>query len=213
MPGLRARSNLRVPDEGSVLNIRRPQNPFTPTDQLDWKASETKTRQSHALEHGDFKDLDIHDLAPISDGSQSLPLDSNLDSQREEIAQRGSNARSSSQSVAMSMSSNVARKAAPPIPKKPALFSNRQPSQESGVNGQPNSTPSRLPSGRQTSIDDRAETRFPPTLHWQQATRSDGPTLPPRSTVAVVSVPNGLMDADNEGANAIPSLQPTRRQQ
>ena len=52
----------------------------------------------------------------------------------------------------------------------------------------------------------------PPQVHGRQAAKSDGPLLPPRSTGAIVSVPNALMDDDNEGASTIPSLQPMRRQ-
>lgn len=219
--GLPARSNLKAPDETSVLNVHRPQNPFTLTDEPDWKASKTTPGGSHALKYNELKHPNSHRLSPIPDGSQPLPLDTDPDPLREEVALRGPNSRSSSQSSLVLMSSNVAHKAAPPIPKKPALLSNRQHSQESRNNGQRKSTSSRPPAGALTAFGGGAKTTFPPPpqrtkpqgIYGQQAAESDGPPLPPRSTGAIVSVRNGLMDDDNEGASAIPSLQPMRRQQ
>ncbi len=149
-----------------------------------------------------------------------MPLDTKLNSlQGEAILRRGISG-SSSQSSAVSMSSNTESKAAPPVPKKPALLRSRQHSQESRIYKQAKSTSSRPPSKGQITVDDSAKTGFPPPpqlirhqeIYRQQATESDGPPLPPRSTSAIVPIPNGLMDDDNEGASAIPSLQPIRRQ-
>lgn len=203
-----------------MLNVDRPQNPFTTTNELDWRASKMTPGGSNALRYDKLKDQNSYMPSPISNGSQLLPLDTDRHSLKEEVALRGPNSRSSSQSSVMSMSSNVARKAAPPIPKKPALLSDRQHSQESRENEDGKSTSPGPLSGGQTTFGDGAKTSFSPPRQWtkhqdifrQQATESDGPPLPPRSSGAIVAAPNGLMDDDNEGASAIPSLQPMRRQ-
>lgn len=213
--------NLKAPDERSVLNVDRPQNPFTRTDELDWKASETTSGGSHTLEYDKSKDRNSHRLPPTSDGSQPLLLDTNRHSLRKEVTLCGPDSRSSSQSSVVSTSSNRARKPAPPIPKKPALLSNRHHSQESRDNAQGTSKSSRPPLGGKPTYRDVAETSFPPPqqrikqqdIYGQRPTESDGPPLPPRNTGASISVSNGLMDDDNEGASAIPSLQPMRHQQ
>lgn len=189
-------------------NIERPQNPFIHTDQPDWKARKPTAKRSYALQNYNSKDRDSLRPSPNFEGSQPLPLDTKSDSLREKVTLRTS----SSQLPAVSTSINVARKAPPPIPKKPALLSNRQHSQESKVNGQGQST-SMPPSGGENAFDDGVKSSFPPPLqrNGRQATESDGPPLPPGSTDAIVPVLNGLMDDDNEGASGIPSLQPMRR--
>lgn len=202
-------------------NVDRPQNPFIPTNEPDWKASKTKPGGSHTLKHDKFKDGNSHRLLRTSDGSQRLPPDIDRDPSRREVALRGPNSRTSSQSSVMSLSSNVARKGPPPIPKKPALLSNPQHSQESRNNIQEMSTSSKPPSEERATFNNVAQTSFPPPprrtrqqhIYGQQATESSGPPFPPRTTRAIVSTPNGLMDDDNDGATAIPSLQPMRRQQ
>lgn len=215
--GLPARSNLKAPDEKFVLNVDRPQNPFIPTGEPDWKSSKTTPGANHALRYDKPKERISHTLSKTSDGSQNMPLEINPKSLRKEVALRGRNSSDSSQSSVMSMSSNVARKAAPPIPKKPALLSNRHHSQERSNNEQGKSKTSKPPLGGQPTFGDDTKTTFPPPkqqhIHGRQATEFDGPPLPPRSTGAIISAPSGLMDDDNEGASAIPSLQPMRRQQ
>lgn len=188
-------------------NIERPQNPFFHTDQPDWKALKPTARRSYALQNYNRKDRNSLRPSSTFDGSEPLPLDTDSDSLREEVTLRTC----SSQSPAVSMSMNVARKAPPPIPKKPALLSDRQHSQESKVNGQGKSTPM-SPSGRENAFDDGVKSSSPPPLQGneRQATEFDGPPLPPRITGAIVPVLNGLMDDDNGGASGIPSLQPMR---
>ena len=204
-----------------MLNVDRPQNPFNRTDEPDWKASKTTPGGSHTVKHDKPKYWNSHRLPQTSDGSQSLPLDTNRHSQRREVALRGSSSRSSSQSSVVSMSSNVARKAAPPIPKKPALLSNRQHGQESSGEEQGKWSSSRPLSGGQMTPGGGGKTSLPPSLqrteqqeaYGQQPVKSGGPPLPPRSTGARISVSNEIMDDENEGASVIPSLQPMRRQQ
>lgn len=197
-----------------MLNAERPQNPFNPTKEPDWKASKPTARRSLAPRRDKLIDGNTYRPLPPSNRIQPLPLSTNLDLMREEVAPRGGDSKRSSQS---SVVSNVARKAAPPIPKKAALLSNRQHIQESMVNEQGKST-SGFPLGRQNAFDNSAETSFPPPpprnrqqqVYGRRTIEPDGPPLPPRSTGAVVPVSHGLMDDDNEGASAIPSLQPIR---
>lgn len=215
-----ARSNLKAPDERFVLNEDRPQNPFLPTYEPDWKVGKTKPGGSHAFTYDKSKDQNSQRHLPTSDESQALQLETYPNTLKPEVVLRGPNSRSSSQSSVVLMSSGMTRKAAPPIPKKPALLSNRQHSQESGKKEQGNSMSSRPPSGDPTGFgDDVKRTSLPsplrikqPEVYRRQVAKSDGPLLPPRSTNAIVSVPNALMDDDNEGASTIPSLQPMRRQ-
>ena len=221
MPGLPARSSLKPSDGGALLNVDRPQNPFTLTDEPDWKTGGNKTEGGHTFRYDRLKDRNSHRLSPESNGSQRLPLDISRDSLRNEVALRGPNLRSSSPSSVVSMSSNAAGQAAPPIPKKPALLSNRKHSQGSRSNEGGKSTSSGPPSGGQITLGDGARTGFPPPpqrteqqkTYGQQATESNGPPLPPRRGGAIVSAPNGLMDDDDYGTSAIPSLQPMRRRQ
>ena len=203
-----------------MLNVHRPQNPFSPTDEPDWLASNMTPGGSHALKYDKLKDRTSHRLSPTPDASRPWPLDTSGHSPSKEVALRGPDSRTSSQSSVVSMSSNVGRKAAPPVPKKPALLSKRKNSQESRNHEQEQYTSSRPPARGRTTFGDGARTSFPPPPQWtqqqevpgQQTIGPNGPPLPPRSTNAIVSVPNGLMDDDNEGASAIPSLQPMRRQ-
>lgn len=195
----------------------RPQNPFTRIDESDWKASQTALGGSHALKHDKLKDQNSHRLSPTSDWSQPLPLDTSQDFLRQEVvALRGPNSKNSSQSSVGSMTSNLARKTAPPIPKKPTLLSNQQHSQESRYNAQGKSRSSRPPSG---GINAKPIFPSPPQrikqqeIYGQRPTESVEPPLPPRNTGATIAVSSELMDSGIEGASAIPSLQPMRRQQ
>ena len=199
-----------------MLNNDRPPNPFIPTNETDWKASNTIPEGSHVLTH-EIWDENSSTLSPSSDESQPRRLDTDRRSLRKEIALRGPISRNPSQSLVPSISSIAAHKAAPPIPNKPAVLRDRH--QGSGNNERGNHASSRPLSGGQTVFNDGANTGFPPPpqrnnyqgTSRQRATDSGGPPLPPRRNSAVVSASKGLMDDDNEGASAIPSLQPMRR--
>ena len=198
-----------------MLNVDRPPNPFVRTNETDWKASKTIPEGSHVPTH-EVRHENSYTLSPSFDESQPLQLDTDRRSLRREIALRGPISRSSSQSLVASISSNAAHKAAPPIPNKPAVLRDRH--QGSGNNERRNHASSRPLLGGQTVSIDGANTDLPPPPqrnNYQEASRqyatdSGGPPLPPRSNSAVVSAPKGLMDDDNEGASAIPSLQPMR---
>ena len=201
-----------------MLNVDRPPNPFIRTNETDWKASKTMPEGSHGPTH-EVRDENSYTHSTSSAESQPLQLDTDRRSLRKEIALRGPSSRTSSQSLVASISSNAARKAAPPIPNKPAVLRDRH--QESGNNEGRKYASSRHLSGGRTVFNDGATTDFPPPPqrnNYQETSRqhpidSGGPPLPPRSSGAVVSAPKGLMDDDNEGASAIPSLQPMRRQE
>ena len=196
-----------------MLNLERPPNPFTPTEQPDWKASKTTARKSYARIHDSLDDRNTHNLSQTSARSQPPQPGITLTG---EATPRLDTLGKSRQLSATSMSLNMAPKAAPPIPKKPALLSNRQHSHESRTS-EGNFT-SRPPLGGQIAFDDGAKTKFPPPPHRIRQPKiyrqqeSDGPPLPPRSTSVTIPFQNQLMDNDNEEASAIPSLQPTRRQ-
>ena len=199
-----------------MLNVDRPPNPFIPTNETDWKASKTIPEGSHVLTH-EVRDENSYKIPPSSDERQPQRLETDRRSLRKEIALRGPSSRSSSPSLVASMSSNSAHKAAPPIPNKPAVLRDRH--QGSGSNERGNHASSRPLLGGQTVFNDGANTDFPPPpqrnnhqeTSRQRATDYGGPPLPPRSNSAVVPTSKGLMDDDNEGASAIPSLQPMRR--
>ena len=204
-----------------MLNFKRPQDPFTLANEVDWKASGPIARQSLTLQYDNLGNWKSPRPSPTSDWIQSSPLDTNSDLLREEAAISGVKSRCPSQSSVVSMSLNTVRKAAPPIPKKPALLSNRQHGQESGIGDHGMFPSSRPPLGAQTAFNDGAQTSFSPIPQWnsqretygQRAIGSDGRPLPPRGIGAVASVSNGLMDDDSEVASAIRPLQPMRRQQ
>ena len=204
-----------------MLSFERRQNPFTLTNEVDWKASGPIARRSLTLQYDNLGDWKSPRPSPTSDWIQPSPLDTNLDLLGEEVAISGGKSRCPSQSSVVSISSNAVHKVAPPIPKKPALLSNRQHSQESRIGDHGIISSSKPPSGAQTAFNDGAQTSFSPTpqpnsqreTYGQRATVSDRRPLPPRSIGAIAPVSNGLMDDDSEGASAIRPLQPMRRQQ
>ena len=205
-----------------MLNIERPRNPFIPTDEPDWEVSRATAKRSPALGHDHRKDRKSHDVSPVSAWNDPLPLENSLGLLREEVELRGGESTHSGQSPAVSKSPNVARRTAPPIPKKPALLSNLHNSQESKINDQ-GKFASRPLTGGQNVLYEEAKRSFPPTplpgrnrqqnKDGQRAIGSDGLPPSPRNVGAIVSVSNALMDDEIEGANTIPSLQPVRRRQ
>ena len=210
-----------APDKKFVLNIERPQNPFIPTDEPDWEASRATTKRSPALNYDHGKDQKSHDVSSVSDWGNPVPLENNLGLLREEVELRGGGSRRSSQSPAVSKSPNVARKTAPPVPKKPALLSSPHASQEGKINDR--ESMSRSITGGQSFFNVEAKRNFPPTpppgrnrqqgKDGRRAIGSDEPPSSPRDIGTIVPVSNALMDDEIEGANTIPSLQPVRRRQ
>lgn len=122
------------------------------------------------------------------------------------------------------MPSSVARKPAPPIPKKPTLLtksSDRQASNESKILGKDEAKSSRLPAGQERAATRDSRVDLPPRTTGAEAMASQSDehhqqspsnvALPPRRSRAAARNPSGLMDEDDEGASSIPSLQPIRR--
>lgn len=145
--------------------------------------------------------------------------------------------RSRASSVASSASSTlgVARKPAPPVPQKPLLLSKSSGRRDSHSVIEASTAPARqttLVSHQKTMIlppSPRRNTGITPTSQsspqspaprprdngrQQQSMLGnvDGLSLPPRSAAGGLSSSKGLMDEDDDGARAIPSLQPLRRQ-
>jgi len=241
--GLPSRSNIKPPDQTSILNKQRPSNPFTPTEEPDWvvvgdapsrMTSTSRTTSQHRLDY------------PASTGSRTLPppftpgqLHSSKDTRdpmRVQAPYQEPRSRASSQVSTKSTTSSMARKPAPPIPKKPALLTRPSDlgiSLDVKANAGERSSISRPPPAARNISTNGVDPEYPlppqrmtgavPTgasgvqqpprmaSSMQQPSESDGRLLPPRRTGTGVSSPKGLMDEDNEGASAIPSLQPTRR--
>ena len=197
-----------------MLNIERPQNPFIPTNEPDWEVSRATARGSPALNYDHGKDRKSHLL--VSDWDHPLPPANSSDLLRKEVELREGGSRGSSQSP------NLARKTAPPIPKKPALLSNPHNSQESKIGDQGESASTHLTGGK-NDVNEEAKRSSPPApppgrnrqqkRDGQRTIVSDGPPPSPRNVGAIFSVSNALMDDEIEGADTIPSLQPVRRRQ
>ena len=167
-------------------------------------------------------------LPPSSELNQPLSSIRAHESVRAQAPVPEPRSRASSQASTKSTSS---RKPVPPVPKKPALLtksSGRQVSQETGIKR----TVSTLPPPIQRIPSDGPKGAFPPPPRRTSGaapipsprqqplassfrpppTDPDGPPLPPRRTsVGTKSPTTDLMDGDNDGASAIPSLLPTRR--
>ena len=195
----------------------RPHNPFTPTGQLDRETSRTPARQIHALKYDKLKDQYAHGLSPFTDRGQSLPFSKGSDSLSGAANLRSSVSEKFNSSSAAITSSMVAGRTAPPIPKKPAFLSNRQYAQESMMKEERVPTLPIPPSQGYFISDKGPKTQLisPPQrvrqreIYRQQATESSRSFSQQRATGIINPV---LMDAEIEGASAIPSLQPMRRQ-
>ena len=141
--------------------------------------------------------------------------------------------RASSTASAASSTSGTTRKQAPPVPKKPMLLSKpsgpKDPNASNGTNNAPSHggtlaghekaavlpAPLRTDAGIARAFRSSQRTSAsPPSATGRQHDGSlddDGPPLPPRRATGNSSYSRGLMDEDDEGARAIPSLQPQRR--
>lgn len=239
--GLPSRSNIRATDERLTLNKQTPSNPFTPTEEPDWvvagnspprKVSTSLTTTQQRLDGP--SDTSSRMLPPAFDETRRHPPRSHRVPTRVQAPATEPRSRAASQTS--SADSSIARKPAPPIPKKPALLT--RPS-DSGVSLQNKAAAvektamSRSPPAGPKSPSNNPNPRSPPPQRrmtgsmaigaygiqqrpsipssTQQSGKFDGPPLPPRRDDTGMVSPNGLMDEDNEGASAIPSLQPTRR--
>ena len=175
-------------------------------------------------------------LTPPFDPSVKIPFDNSHKGGQTTTVTPGQKSRTPSLASAASSASTVTRKPAPPVPKKPMLLSkpNSREASISSIDGSSvlarrSTLASREktvilppPPRRNTGTISMPESnkKFPasqPTgnRHQQKGSPSDendGPRLPPRRATGDLSGSNGLMDEDDDGARAIPSLQPLRRQ-
>ena len=231
LQGLPARSEVKPPDDQSILNERRPLNPFTTTKEPDWvmipKASENRpllepSNGSVILPPGSGQNP--RRLPPPFNPTPNPPMSAGQDSTQVQSSASSQRSRTSSQESGIS---TFSRKPAPPVPKKPALLSktsDQNPDQgdrntDRGGTGTarsplPNATRS-LPTLDATAppLPRRTPGRSPVAREQevfpQRSPEADGPPLPPRRPEGPQNS-MGLMDDDIEGASAIPSLQPQR---
>lgn len=233
---LPARSNMKAPDDRYVLNLNSPPNPFTPTTKPDW------ILVTGAAEHR-RKSRGMNKIGELNHGKLASPFEPESPSQSNNTRSlvHQTESRKSSQALMPPAPSNVSRKPAPPIPKKPALLN-----RSSGLQDDPGGDdakqdrrtfPRPRPGSRTQMIDVRdsfilkqqssfglsresssvhrddtvSTSRHQQAIHKQEPTESTGPPLPPRPTNATSTDIDGLMDNDDGGASTILALQPMRR--
>ena len=180
------------------------------------KASPSNYRTSSASES-------IHKSPPPLESSQPIPSKYSRDLTGVQAPTNKPRSRASSRASHVAGSP---RKPVPPVPKKPALFSEsreRRVSQDSNLATDRTVSATRPPVLRRApSNDPRAGFPPPPQRTTQISLRpspqsqqlsaaADGPPLPPRRTNTGGQSTEGLMDDDDDGASSIPSLKPTRR--
>lgn len=211
--GLPARSDIQPPDERSIVNERRPHNPFTPTSESDWEIIAKQTTNQGAT------------TRTASNGRSEALV---RDLRNEQQSTGAPRSRASSHASVQSSSSSIARKPAPPVPKKPTLLSRPsegRPSQEARTTEDLD----RLLLKARTSAEVKesnfaAQAPYPPPprrtakahtgllqldKNLGRQDSNGGPPLPTRPK-ANSQTSSGLMDEDDSGASAIPALQPQR---
>ncbi|KAL8760237.1 MAG: hypothetical protein Q9184_003394 [Pyrenodesmia sp. 2 TL-2023] len=123
IPGLPARSHMRPPQNNMVLNPRRPSNPFSTTDEPDWvMVGPSKEGRGSAGRNSTLP------LPPAHRGTRVTPSadrHTGLFSSALALASHSDAAAStgSASFLLPSTAPDLRRKAAPPVPKKPALLS------------------------------------------------------------------------------------------
>lgn len=229
--GLPARSGMKPPGRAAILNSQRPDNPFTSTDEPDWLVMmpEGTDKQNTAGSQVLPKNLDT------PNAGQSLPPRIADDS----AANRGhgvlSRPKGSSRRSTTSSTTNIARKPAPPIPKKPEVLSQLSdhrigPDNEAmscsnskltqsiqglhGVASNKLSTPNPQMIGKGKAFpypgqDTRSEKLEPASMGPQ--TNQVKHREPHRRDHTGTRGLAALMDTDNEGATLIPALKPQRK--
>ena len=172
-------------------------------------------------------------LPPPFDPDAKIPFDnSRNDSGLTTIDRALQKSRASSVASITSSTSGVTRKPAPPVPKKPILLSKpnghkrsnskveaiKIPARRGTLAGPEQTTGFRPPLRTNTGVmpafqSGQRSSVSPPTAIGQQQRPldDDSPDLPPRRPTDDLSNSRGLMDEDDDGARAIPSLQPLRR--
>ncbi|KAL9103011.1 MAG: hypothetical protein Q9163_001901 [Psora crenata] len=232
--GLPSRSNLSAPNQKSLLNSRRPNNPFTPTNEPDWvmvpkgqpvEPIPTVTNGGRSGNAGASAVAPSKPpgLFPVGN-SRIQPTPSSM----KEGPRIGS--RSSGPAAKSSSRLEIPRKPAPPVPKKPHLLSSPGNSDVSLI-----VTPGAVSTNSAKILDSKAPVAVPPThvrtnaeervppLAQRRgkppgvgaqfavgASEEARPPLPPRTNTNPQAL-SALMDDDEKSASAIPCLQPQSR--
>ncbi|KAL6716301.1 Inositol-1,4,5-trisphosphate 5-phosphatase 1 [Lecanora helva] len=106
-----ARSNIAGPEGESILNRKRPSNPFTSTAEPDWTMRPTRTKSTRTPPRAA--------TSKIASGNESYPSRAGPFTRSIQIAADEYIARNKDVSSSMPKSSSSARKPAPPVPRKP----------------------------------------------------------------------------------------------
>lgn len=132
--GQPARSTIQPPQKGHVLNPNRPSNPYTPTDEPDWvtvprQQSTTKVappppdpRLSRSQTTNGTRKLPPAFIGStsVSGITQSLAQQSLVDSSTSgQVSRDRSQSNTTNRRLSTSTTSSVAKKAAPPVARKP----------------------------------------------------------------------------------------------
>ena len=229
--GSLARSSLQPPGDEAMLNDRRPKNPFSKTHEADWimragmqPSSQTPNVQPIPTQGKTTTPNEIRRLPPPYDGERSLAVTDLGSQMRHSSASEYVRPQPLNNPSSASPASAVARKPAPPIPKKPDL---------SVCHNEPQSIHDmshikKMPLTPRTTVHELSESSSPSLQvarhisnlgHSSQRLREtssrsvsdEGPPLPPRKISAGSDTIKGLMDEENKGAEAIPTLQPKTR--
>ena len=230
--GLPARSSLQAPSENSFLNERRPNNPFAETSEPDWRMVqklEADSKKSTGLNgirpSEESVPSRIRTLAPpFVDGTTSILRSSRAASTNPSVTE-DPRPRSSSKVSQDTTISNITRKPAPPVPKKPSILSEREKQRraydcrnidksQAGWRADLDKTTLERAIGNDriaTYSQGRQDPARPGETTETLGPGDGGPPLSPRKIDMDSQPVAGLMDKQDEDARAIPSLQPQRR--
>ena len=230
---LPARSLVKPPTDNHVLNEKRPSNPFTPGGEADWvlvpSAGSSRGPGDHLTDGSDSTASDTTDRRQSSSRmSPNLPLGfplrhggSGAQSSAHEILSRDNNP-AAIRTPSLS-GSNVLRKSAPPIPKKPAILASTGERQAKAavIDGAsqghkvpvPASASSRSLSSSQQRSSPADTMSFTPSgdnSTNQSLPSSHRPALPLRRHDVQASRSVDLLGEDADQASTIPALRPSR---
>lgn len=234
------RSNMRPPERNSTLNTLRPSNPFTPTNEPDWVVVPQPTPSQTSTDHRTRQNAPIVALAgtarmlpPPSDLDYKIPFGNSRTGGDTTMTDRRQESKAPKRESVASSTTDVTRKPAPPVPKKPMLLSKSSSPKDSNNSVEVNPAPARrstlashenatvlLPPPRRNRVIEPASQTSQqssgshPTVigQYQQGSLGDGDPPPlPRRAIGDLTNSTGLLDEDDDGARAIPSLEPLRR--
>ena len=235
--GSPARSSLHAPGDEMVLNERRPKNPFTKTHEADWiqkSKMQLNFRMPHVQSGPTQSEVTARDgtriLPPPFEGERVLTVRDSNSEKRQSSTSEDVRPQSLSKTSSDPPALSIIRKPAPPIPKKPDLLPVHSERQRTGnmshfdqASPTPKMTLHKSSESSSPSLQDNVDignvSRSSQAIQGLQRSREissqgvsdEGPPLPPRTLRTGSGIIRGLMDEENEGADAIPSLQPKTR--